>query len=57
MTVEHHDFEYIRGFVDDLLIASCSCGWYAKESADSLTEAQEHWEDHCEVVFMEATGG
>lgn len=60
MTIEHHDFLIGSSFfhADDGrdIVPECSCGWEG-ERQDSAERAQEAWEDHCEVVFMEATGG
>lgn len=36
--------------------ACCSCGWEG-EGNDTQEQAIEDWENHCDVVFMEATGG
>ena len=34
----------------------CSCGWAAGAFKDEAS-ADEAWDNHCDVVFMEATGG
>jgi hypothetical protein len=51
-----HDLELDEDFVDGTWTAECSCGW---ESAERNAEADaiDDWENHCDVVFMEATGG
>lgn len=38
--------------------AWCSCGWEGPNfEADQHGKAVDAWDDHCERVFMEATGG
>lgn len=34
--------------------AECSCGWTSEAFRDSEA-AVDAWENHCDVVFMEAT--
>jgi hypothetical protein len=54
---EIHDFEYESDFLEGGLRAACSCGWSAREVREDLMEAHEDWDNHCDQVFMEATGG
>ena len=44
-------------FVSGLWVAGCSCGWEAREQHPGSDAAEDDWENHCDVVFMEATGG
>lgn len=36
--------------------AECSCGWEGLRQHDDQEGATDEWENHCDVVFMEATG-
>jgi hypothetical protein len=53
---ETHEMDLEEDFIDGTSTAECSCGW---ESAERNAEADaiDDWENHCDVVFMEATGG
>lgn len=53
--IETHDL-HIESEADGHL-ATCSCGWEARRVCELKEVATEAWEDHCEQVFMEATGG
>lgn len=44
-------------FIEDGWTATCSCGWESQERHDAPADAVDEWENHCDVVFMEATGG
>lgn len=35
--------------------AGCSCGWDAPGGFPDIDDAIDAWENHCDVVFMEAT--
>ena len=37
--------------------SECSCGWESQTKRNSVEDAIDDWENHCDVVFMEATGG
>lgn len=52
MSVEEHDFEWW-----DDGTANCSCGWGGRREFATRIEAEEVWDNHCEQVFMESTGG
>lgn len=66
MTAEReHDIDRYEGehvliigndFLRDDIDAGCSCGWEQDGLADEEA-AVDAWENHCDVVFMEATGG
>lgn len=45
-----------QDFVDATYTAECSCGWEGDER-NAEADAIDDWENHCDVVFMEATGG
>lgn len=50
-----HDDHYLFSIRDgDTITPTCSCGWAGN---DHTTEdaAVDDWENHCDVVFMEAT--
>jgi hypothetical protein len=52
MSVEEHEFWHdvpIHGPIQ----AHCSCGWTC--DAEDDFDALDRWENHCDVVFMEAT--
>jgi hypothetical protein len=53
MSVEH--------LADDQARAHCSCGWMSSvreiTTSDDFASLDVEWEDHCDVAFMEATGG
>lgn len=50
---EEHDFLFYETFGDGSETAACSCGWTAE--VDDYEAAVDRWENHCDVVFMEAT--
>lgn len=56
MSVTQHDAEIQSDFIEGGYTAHCSCGW-GGERCETMAEAMEEWEDHCEVVFIEATSG
>lgn len=56
MPTETHDFMYEQSFLSDDVTPWCSCGWSGAECPDK-DAAVDAWENHCEQVFMEATGG
>lgn len=45
-----------QDFLTDVWEVGCSCGWEAPVFFDTETDATDAWGDHCDVVFMEATG-
>lgn len=49
-----HVLQLQRGFLEDGVLACCSCGWDGDQH-DNDEDAIEEWENHCDVVFMEAT--
>ena len=54
---EHHDFLIGQSFFADepySVLPECSCGWEGR-GTESVEDAQEQWENHCDVVFMEVT--
>lgn len=61
MSTEVHDCDvWLDSDVGDgsAWVAACSCGWQgALFDPDQHGHAVEAWENHCDVVFMEATGG
>lgn len=44
-----------ESFLDDQISTSCTCGWEHSGDLESREDAVEQWENHCDVVFMEAT--
>lgn len=46
-----------QGFVSGRWTAECSCGWESAHDHRYEAVAIDDWENHCDVVFMEATGG
>jgi len=50
---EIHDLDLQQDFFDDTWTAYCSCGWESQER-NAEAGAIEDWENHCDVVFMEA---
>lgn len=56
MPREDHDLELGQDFDSDKWIAVCSCGRWERE-CPTQAEAVDAWTDHCDQVFMEATGG
>ena len=55
MSVETHVLsEFESDFLEDGVIAWCSCGWSSPRKADQES-ASDAWDDHCDQVFMEAT--
>ncbi|MGH9151339.1 MAG: hypothetical protein ACRD03_02810 [Acidimicrobiales bacterium] len=53
MTAEH-TFIFGQTF-DGVSFSSCTCGWESGREHGSYEEAEDTWENHCDVVFMEAT--
>lgn len=49
-----HDLALDDGSLDGGIVAVCSCGWDGDQH-DNTEDAVEEWENHCDVVFMEAT--
>lgn len=45
-----------QDFHSGIWTSECSCGWDKDDLADE-NAALDAWENHCDVVFMEATGG
>jgi hypothetical protein len=56
MTEEHVFMFGTALFYEDgsCVIPECSCGWEGRP-VDDAEDAQEAWENHCEMVFMEVT--
>ena len=50
-----HVLTIVQSFTSDDVTAECSCGW--ERGATDEDDAVDRWENHCDVVFMEATGG
>lgn len=38
------------------IYGQCSCGWES-DVFNTAGEVYDAWQDHCDVAFMEATGG
>lgn len=53
---EPHVLMIGQSFTSDDIDVSCSCGW-ERTGYDTEEAAVDDWENHCDVVFMEATGG
>lgn len=58
--MDDHVMHIIEGFVGRDVGVGCSCGWESSDLWDgSQVEAYERatdaWENHCDVVFMDAT--
>ena len=53
-----HVLCYVRDFLLDGIVAGCSCGWEGHLRFDYMeqVDAADEWGDHCDSVFMEATG-
>lgn len=49
-----HDLMIGQDFIDGTWTAGCSCGWESDER-NAEADAIDDWENHCDVVFMEAT--
>jgi hypothetical protein len=43
-----------QDFIDGTWATECSCGWESNER-NAEADAVDEWENHCDVVFMEAT--
>lgn len=41
--------------MDDGYEVACSCGWDHPDNFDDVEAAEDAWDNHCDVVFMEAT--
>lgn len=54
MSVETHDLELISDFIEGGWTPVCSC-WWEGRTHDVVEDARDEWENHCDVVFMEAT--
>lgn len=47
-----------QDFITGFWTAACSCGWESMETVlRDDADAVDAWDHHCDVVFMEATGG
>jgi hypothetical protein len=44
-----------QGFLDGKWHTSCSCGWEGTGVHKTTVDAADEWDNHCDVVFMEAT--
>ena len=51
-----HDLELDEDFIDGTWTGLCSCGWES-QPRNAEADAIEDFSNHCDVVFMEATGG
>jgi len=56
MTIDTHDLTIEADFLVDGYTPWCSCGWSGRRE-ESSERAIDAWENHCDQVFMEATGG
>lgn len=56
MAATEHVMSLSSSFIDDQFVAECSCGWEGKDR-NTEADAIEDFDNHCDVVFMEATGG
>lgn len=54
MTIETHDLTIEQDWLVDGHTAHCSCGWSGRRE-ESAERAVDAWENHCDIVFMEAT--
>lgn len=58
MTIENHDLEVDFNMDNpDQWTAVCSCGRWSSGPLESKEAAEDAWENHCDRIFMEATGG
>ena len=57
MYVGEHVAVLGQDFASGAWTAECSCGWEHREECADEAEAIDAWDNHCDVVFMEATGG
>lgn len=60
MSVENHDLELMSDFIEGGWTPGCSCGWLGRcqrseDTHEAVEAATDEWENHCDVVFMEAT--
>jgi hypothetical protein len=44
-----------QSFTSDEMTSSCTCGWESPREFDNDSQVLDAWENHCDVVFMEAT--
>lgn len=56
MSKEVHELEIQQEFFDDGYCAECSCGWHL-DDFETMAEAREAWENHCDDVFIKSTEG
>ena len=55
VSVDVHELaEFESDFLEDGVIAWCSCGWASDRKADQES-ASDAWDNHCEQVFMKAS--
>lgn len=54
---EEHVLVIDQDFLGGRYTASCSCGWESRYDHKARSRAVDDWDNHCDVVFMEATGG
>jgi hypothetical protein len=52
-----HVMEIGQSFLSGDWSVGCSCGWWTEREYTFRAAAIEDWDNHCDVVFMEATGG
>jgi hypothetical protein len=52
--VSEHVYQLASNFIRGGWEASCLCGWRGV-NRDTQDEAYEDWDDHCDIIFMEAT--
>lgn len=57
MTTTEHVMEIGTDFILGDWMVECSCGWGGPQVYARKAEAVDAWDDHCDAVFMEATGG
>jgi hypothetical protein len=57
MSVVEHEMIIGQNVTDTLITVECTCGWEALHPFVDAEEAADAWDNHCDVVFMEATGG
>jgi hypothetical protein len=57
MTRSEHEMIVGQNFDDTLITVECTCGWEALHPFVDAEQAADAFDNHCDVVFMEATGG
>ena len=57
MPTETHDLFLDRNDEDGGIQSWCSCEWSPRRGFATEVEAVEAWDNHCDQVFMAATGG